>query len=368
MPPKPIVNEDIYDALVDDDCFARLPGLLASTFGGQSTLIQWCHPDDGVDVLGHSGHFTERQLTRYAEEFAVHDPWLIAAAAENITNQALSLEELVPTAQFIDSFFYNEFVLPMNLDTFRCLGVRVANDWGAGIVAIHRGRSQRSFDANAVAALDTHVVALRRMLAVRGRFGALDRRRRAIEAMLDHMGQAALTVRPDGTLVHANAAGESLLRRGDSLALRHGVVSALSSQTAPRLRRAIGEACAPSGMEAAALLIDRPSGKPLAASVMPFRSPGGRRDALIIVRDEAGVGSEAAHFLRSLYGLTRAEAEIAVRIADGINPAGVASERGVSVATVRAQVKALAAKLGCGRQSEIAALVRALPVVAKRPS
>ena len=87
-----------------------------------------------------------------------------------------------------------------------------------------------------------------------------------------------------------------------------------------------------------------------------------------LVRDEAGVGSEAAHFLRSLYGLTRAEAEIAVRIADGVGPAGIAGERGVSVATVRAQVKALAAKLGCARQSEIAALVRALPVVAQRRS
>ena len=49
-----------------------------------------------------------------------------------------------------------------------------------------------------------------------------------------------------------------------------------------------------------------------------------------------------------------------------MSPAQIAEERGVSVVTVRTQIKALSAKLGSARQSEIAALIRALPVVARR--
>ena len=33
MPQKPIASEDIYDALVDDESFARLPRLLADRLG-----------------------------------------------------------------------------------------------------------------------------------------------------------------------------------------------------------------------------------------------------------------------------------------------------------------------------------------------
>src|SRR3546814_17242008 len=86
----------------------------------------------------------------------------------------------------------------MGGDMFRCLGIRVDNRWGTGIVAIHRGRNQRSFDPEAIKSLDRFAPSLRRMLAVRGRLAATDRRMESVEAMLDRVGQAALLVRADG--------------------------------------------------------------------------------------------------------------------------------------------------------------------------
>ncbi|HEY1146453.1 MAG TPA: helix-turn-helix transcriptional regulator [Allosphingosinicella sp.] len=360
MPPKPVATEDIFDALIDDESLDRLPGLLAEAFGGQSAIIQWLHPGDDVDILAQCGSFSNEQLARYAE-FAVHDPWAIAAARENITNQAMSLEELVPSTEFANTFFYNEFLRPMGIDTFRCLGTRVANQWGTGMVAIHRGRGQCSFDRDGVAGLDLHIVALRRMLAVRGRLASRGRRAASLEAMLDHVGQAAMVVRADGMLLHTNAAGERLLCRADALYVRHGLLSARSGDSASRLKRAIGRACAPDGVEASALLVDRAAARPLAISVVPFRAAGWRRDALVIAQDMAGTGDGVANSLRALYRLTHAEAEIARRIADGLGSAQIAEERCASIETVRSQMKALKAKLGCSRQSEIAALVRGLP-------
>src|SRR3546814_16409501 len=76
----------------------------------------------------------------------------------------------------------------------------------------------------------------------------------------------------------------------------------------------------------------------------------GGRYALLII-DPGSTVEGAVPKLQSLYGLTPAEAEIGLRIADGVRPQWIADERGVSVETVRSQIKALSAKLGCTRQS-----------------
>jgi DNA-binding CsgD family transcriptional regulator len=67
--------------------------------------------------------------------------------------------------------------------------------------------------------------------------------------------------------------------------------------------------------------------------------------------------------LRMLFGLTRAEEEIALGISKGKTIRGIARDRQVSDQTVRGQLKTLSRKLGCRRQSEVAALVQSiLPV------
>lgn len=360
MPGARLVSEDIYDAIVDDECFAELPGRLASSFGGRSSLIHWAFHDGGSESLSQCGFFTDELLTRYAQEFVAYDPWLLATASEAYRNRAMNLEEVVPAEEFAGSFFYNEFTRPMGDDTFRCLGVRIANRWGSGIIAIHRGRNQPSFDPATADALDHHVAALRRVLSVRGRLAALNRRLDSVETMLDHMGHAALLVRRNGSLVHANTMGEALLRRGDALVQRRGVLAGGSSRSTMRLRQAIATACAPAEIGASALLIERSVGRPLAVSIVPLRTSRGDRHALLIIEPESTAEGSAPR-LQSLYGLTRAEAEIGLRIADGVRPQWIADERGVSVETVRSQIKSLSAKLGCRRQSEIVSAIKALP-------
>lgn len=369
MPRLQLTTEEIFDSLTDDECFAELPRKLERAFGGGSALLHWAYADGGGEIL-QSSNLSQDLLTRYAQEFSPHDPWLKATDCGRFNNSALSLEELVPVSEYARTFFYNEFIRPMGGDMFRCLGIRVDNRWGTGIVAIHRGRNQRSFDPEAIKSLNRFAPALRRMLAVRGRLAATDRRLESVEAMLDHMGQATLLVRADGSLVHANALGEALLRRGDVLVERQGILAAVSSRSTMRLRQAVDTACALADVGASALLVERPVGRPLAVSIVPLRMSHGARQALLII-DTGSTVEGAVPKLQSLYGLTPAEAEIGLRIADGVRPQWIADERGVSVETVRSQIKSLSAKLGCTRQSEIVALIKALPatnLIMREPS
>jgi DNA-binding CsgD family transcriptional regulator len=57
--------------------------------------------------------------------------------------------------------------------------------------------------------------------------------------------------------------------------------------------------------------------------------------------------------LRDLFGLTATEADLAARFAGRESLAGIAADRGRSMNTVRAQLKAIMAKTDTGRQAEL---------------
>lgn len=67
--------------------------------------------------------------------------------------------------------------------------------------------------------------------------------------------------------------------------------------------------------------------------------------------------------LERLFGLTGAEARLAIRIGRGDTPADVAQETGVSMATVRSQLAAVFAKTQTSRQAELVALLARVAIL-----
>lgn len=61
--------------------------------------------------------------------------------------------------------------------------------------------------------------------------------------------------------------------------------------------------------------------------------------------------------LERLFSLTRTEAEVTVRLAQGESPEAIASARGVSVETVRGQLRSVFSKTGTHRQGELVCLL-----------
>jgi DNA-binding CsgD family transcriptional regulator len=71
-------------------------------------------------------------------------------------------------------------------------------------------------------------------------------------------------------------------------------------------------------------------------------------------------GSRAAHdrrgaVLSAAYGLTPAETDVALRVAEGKTVGAIAKARAVAVGTVHAQIKTILSKVGVNRQAELAA-------------
>ena len=178
--------------------------------------------------------------------------------------------------------------------------------------------------------------------------------------MVDAVAPPTLLVDEHGRLVQANAAAEALIRRGDGLRFVRGRVTTACGSSAGALEAAIAQVLAPDRSQATAIAVPCPGGGRLWLSLMGVAADGQPRRALItIAADSADL--TLVPRLRDLFGLTPGEAVIAVRLSEGAELSAIADERRVALSTVRSQVKAIAAKLGCSRQSEIVAMVHRLP-------
>lgn len=352
------VRDSIYDALVDDDAFDRLPLLLAGAFGARSVLMYWqCGAGPGV-VLAHSRYFTDAQLADYAARYAAIDPWLAAGERHVAPNLAADLTRLVPVPEFERSRFYQSYVRAMGDDTAQCMGMQLADNGGGGMIAFQRGAAQPGFDPGQIVRLQGYATDLRRLLTIRGRLASCAVKSQQVTAMLDALPEAALLVAADGLLLHANAAGEALIRSPGALGFRAGRIAAAGAGDDLLLQERIAAACRPADPQAGAVLLGGPAGAIL--TITPCRAAAGRPAALLLARLPRRDGLRDNARLRSLFGLSPVEAEVARLLTEGLSPAEISCRRQVGLETIRSQIKAILAKCACRRQSELAALLAPL--------
>lgn len=80
----------------------------------------------------------------------------------------------------------------------------------------------------------------------------------------------------------------------------------------------------------------------------------------IVVRGGRQEAANSTFLLQATFGLTVAEAEVALLLAEGASIETIALRRSVADSTIRYQLKSIYSKLGVGRQIELAALLRDL--------
>lgn len=170
-----------------------------------------------------------------------------------------------------------------------------------------------------------------------------------------------------GRVRRINARAAGIVAQGDGLRLVRGFLHAESPAEDARLQREIGAALGPKGADAPSpegfALLSRPSGRPAwAVSAIPLsrRLRRGRpvpARALVTIAETVPRVDPAR--LRRGFGLSAAEAGIAVALAEGKRPEEIAAARGASVATVRAQLKSIFAKLDVSTQAQLVGRVAA---------
>jgi len=258
--------------------------------------------------------------------------------------------------------FYTQCALPFGLPWFAGIGLRAGPALWA--MVIQRTARQGPFvpaEARLLATLSDRLSEVATLSTAVGRV-ALANATRA----LDCVGQPAVAVDHAGNVVEANSVSQRIFDT-DIYVDRSRRLCARDARAGAALQTLFDQLCgAPDARPpATAPIVVRREGKaPVIIRVLPIpgaaRTPFcGARALLTFSLIEPKRGPDA-QLISDVFGLTRAETEVAVRLAEGKPLVAIADERGIARVTVRNQLRVILAKTGTHRQSELVALLSRL--------
>lgn len=213
--------------------------------------------------------------------------------------------------------------------------------------------------------------------------------------LVGSMRMGAILVSREGRVAYLNDGGKEALDSQIGLALRGDLIVATAPDTRRRFSQALNNACAIPYVDGSLLL--HASTAANAADLVAAGSASGTRRALRVVSMERLMGSHTgnhagraasgyaarephvasglallciacsrsrppeATMLGQLFGLTAAESALMAAVAGGERLHACAARRGVSLATVRAQLRNVFVKTGAATQSELTFIAWSIP-------
>lgn len=232
-------------------------------------------------------------------------------------------------------------------------------------LAVLRGEAAgvpQAEDRRAFEVLSPHVrAAVLTQMAVEGQGAAL------ISGALEAVGAAAFVLDGLGRVRAMTPAADAAARRG-SIRLSGGRLGAVDGRDGAALAEAIRAATSGlvgvhrTGLRTVVLRTgDSPAEVEIADVVtLPSRpySFGFQPRTLVVIRGAERARPGVAAVLGRAYGLTAAEADIALAIAEGETREEIATRRRASLETIRSQLKTVFAKLGVNRESQLVGRMR----------
>jgi DNA-binding CsgD family transcriptional regulator len=364
----------IYGVVADP---ARWPDLLTTLsdhldcIGGQ---LVYNAPPGGKNLL-LLGRL-DPEYTAVFHKYHVWNPWTIRIK-EQPFDRAIVCGSLVERRVIHKTAFYADVLAPQKIQDMLCIGHRAfAVDGGVGGIGFAlsaRGVERAEQNRGLLQRLAPHLC---RALDATLRLGPLADGSRQLTRVLQLMPNPALLLDGRARIVHANPAAEALLRERDGLisvaddSLKLSAVlpeegAALSRVLARALRvaegssDALGEPLRVTRLSGAAPLLVVPV--PLPPPAFPLWELSESARVLVLIVDPSTRNRAAASALRTTFGLTNAEARVAVLVGSGLSGPQAAQALRIAPATVKTHLARCFEKMGIRSQVELARLLAALP-------
>ena len=372
------VLASLHDAAVDDAHWPTASALIDRACGTKGNLLTFADgrsPDEVQILIARFLYRGERDIALEAEYFADYYPRdeRIPRLLELPDSQIVHVGELYTDEEHKASVAYNE-ALPrgrvrngINVRLDGPHGSRIT--WTAADPVDTEGWSSARVDL--IARLLPHLrqyVRVRHALAQAGALGA------TLEKLLEKIGTAIIHLDRSGRIVAANERATELLRAGDVLVDVDLVLGAKGPENHAALEAVLTRALPGPGARGASgsLTMNRPWNMPgvtVHVSPVGYRESGfGPADvaAMVLVTDHAPARVDRA-VVAAVLGLTPAESEIAVLLAEGKRPGEIARLTARKPRTVRWHVQQIYEKRGVSRRVDLVREVLALAGVTREP-
>jgi DNA-binding CsgD family transcriptional regulator len=177
--------------------------------------------------------------------------------------------------------------------------------------------------------------------------------------VLEEIDYGLILVRPDGSLQHANHLARHELARGRFLRIAGERVMGQTPSQTDEIQRAVTSAA----QGRRQMLMLRSDAETLPVACVPLFQPyeSGNGSVLLMLGRQPGIQNLNVTFFSRTHGLTPTEEAVLRSLCEGLEVQDIAEAHGVSVCTVRTQVRSLRLKTGIGSMRLLVQRVASLP-------
>jgi DNA-binding CsgD family transcriptional regulator/PAS domain-containing protein len=332
------------------------------------TLVLRPSSPDSSGFMINTGLVAAQGVESYETHFFALDPFERLPEGEVVT-----AEEVIG-GQWLQSAVYQDYLKP--LDIRYLLGADIYAKEGIECrLRMTRSHAAQPFSEADKAACRFALPHLKRAIQLHARLDFLECERQLFAGTINRMLVGIISLAQDGTIIETNQEARRMLAKKDGIRLSGNVLCVDSSQESRELQRMIRAALvratgATSGADGEspgmvdAMSITRPSGRAkfgVLVRSIPLRpwSESKQRPAVVVfLRDpESNATQPSRELVRRLFGLTRAEAQLALLLAEGLTLDEASERMNVRRNTARTHLRSAFGKTGVTRQTMLVRLL-----------
>ena len=358
----------LYEAMLDDAHWPATSALIDEACGltGNGLLVGE-GPKDDIRVLSVGLYYHGQRRTDLEREYLeVYHPIdeRVPRFRQLPDSRLVHVTDLYTAEELKTSPTYNEIMLRgKHQDS---LNVRMDGPdgshmtWGLGDPVASEG-----WGSSEITMVKRLLPQIRQFVRVRQALVRAGARDTTVTALLDNSRIGVLHLDRRGRILAANDRARSILRQGDGLSDRDGVLRAREPADQLRLKRLVAEALPTSGTAAVggSMLLRRSFLlPPLVLHVKPVGAPqpdyGARHVAALVLLVEPGCRHRIdPGLVARVLGLTPAESQVAVWLAEGRSVREMAAARGVTERAIYWHLNQIYQKRSISRQVDLVRLV-----------
>lgn len=357
---RPILNA-INAAALNPAAWQDAMDSVSALCGGLMSHMIVIDPDQPVPWRSVVSGYDPAYLQTYDAHYARLNAWAPAFMREPV-GVVIPVQQMLPHDALRRTEFYNDWILPQD-DASAGGGMVLGRGvdsillLGANIPQRHAEQGQKDWleALPLIAAAVHHAIDVNRAL-----FGL---RFDLFLAQTEGAGPnaAVFLLGEADRLLHCNAQAGTMIASGEMVL--HRIDGRLKFRD-PQTQSLVDQA----GKSRTSVQVALPGAGGRVARIVPLSEPdaealnlrpvlGNLRPVRVALITTPAKPVEIAPLLRRLYGLTEAELDLSLHLANGLTPNDIAERRRVSIHTVRNQIKSTLEKTGLRRQADLVGLV-----------
>jgi DNA-binding CsgD family transcriptional regulator/PAS domain-containing protein len=360
--------EGLYEAAADPALWELTLKQVAAHCNATSAALLMHNSGSDLHSVARNWQVDPEGTRLYQKHYWSQDIWALRGATVAQREWVGTSEQLCSFAELSGSEYYNDFLQTLDI-AHAAFALLLRSGEGESVLGIYRGPSGGAFEDSDLDLLRFLAPHIRQAFKLHLSIAELKRSSVGMAAALDMLDSGVVLIGVDAKIVLMNRAAETLLAKRDGLIATGAGLRAQIPRESERLEVLIRSATSISASRCLSpggwLRISRSHAPSLQLQISPVRRfPLNLNTAvrtIVFITDPAQNHCPCFEALRAFFGLTAAEARVAILLGQGNTLRNISQALGVSGNTVKSQVASIHGKTGTSRQSQLVRLLMSLP-------